>query len=44
MSGTNRIVLSSVTKKGGSNSVLVPCLENANEEAIKIEEKKAPKK
>lgn len=36
MSGTNRLVNSSVTMKRGSNSTLVPCLENANVEAIKI--------
>lgn len=48
MSGTNKIIVSSNAKKGSSNSALVPCLENANEEAIKIQgeskEKKAPKK
>lgn len=44
MSGTNKLVLSSVTKKNGSNSILVPCLENANEEAAKMQGNKTEKK
>jgi hypothetical protein len=31
MSGTNRLVNSIITKKGGSNSALTSALDNANE-------------
>lgn len=44
MSGTNRVVLSSVVKKNGSNSVLTKALENANELAIQEEGKGKKKK
>lgn len=43
MSGTNRVINSIITKKGGSESVLTKALEDANTKAIKIEDKKEDK-
>lgn len=40
MSGTNRLVLSENAINNGSESALTSCLEDANEEAIKITDNK----
>ena len=40
MSGTNKIIVGQITIKNKPNSVLVSCLENANEEVIKETPKK----
>jgi hypothetical protein len=44
MSGTNKIIVSTITKKGGSESALKAALDNANEVAKKEEGKKSDKK
>lgn len=40
MSGQNRLVTSENAMKSGSESALASCLENANEEAIRISDSK----
>ncbi len=42
--GVNNTVMSSVVMKGGSESALTKALENANEEAKKLDPKKGDKK
>lgn len=44
MSGTNKLVQSENAMRGGSESSLTSCLDNANEEAIRISGKKGEKK
>lgn len=44
MSGTNRLILSSIQKSNASNSVLVSALSNANVDATKKEPAKKPTK
>ncbi len=43
MSGTNRVINSVLTKKNASESALTSALDNANTEAVKIEDKKEKK-
>ncbi len=40
MSGTNKVIQSTMQGKGASESTLTSALDNANAEAVKIEEKK----
>ena len=40
MSGSNRVILSAIQKKGGKNSALVSALDKANGEAAKLEGEK----
>jgi len=40
MAGQNRIILSAIEKKKGSESALTSMLQNANSAAIKLEESK----
>lgn len=42
--GTNKSVMSSVILKGGGESALIKALENANEEAKKLDPKKQGEK
>lgn len=44
MSGQNRLINSVLTKKNASESALTSALDNANEQAVKIEGEKKDKK